>query len=126
MAIKIDSGYRDDENIKKSSDNTNHNNDLEYIKNIIKEGVEICKKKERLVDELIKDIEVFEPIGINVGVSSLLEQIKHIFEVVGPSVLLGDYDKLIEYNTSGLDDEEAIEVYKHARKKIINNLKDNK
>lgn len=115
MDIKIESSFLDDD-INININNNNCSNEKEYIKNVIKKGIDTCETKKNLIEQLLDNIEVFEPVGIDYNISQSLLNLKDMFETSIPALLLGDYDKL------NLIDDEYINVYKVSRKKLIKNF----
>lgn len=118
MEIKIESSFLD-EDINSNNNDNNSSDEKEYIKSVIKKGITTCEEKKNLIEQLLDNIEMFEPVGIDYNISQSLLNLKDMFETTIPALLLGDYDKL------NLIDDEYINIYKVSRKKLIKNLTKN-
>ena len=124
MSIKLETGF--DKNIDSNKIDVKKDNELEYIKDIIKDEIKLCKEKTECLDKIIKNLYIYESVGIDESVEDLLVNLKFKFETIIPSILVGDYDKLLLYENTDIEKEDALNIYKAIRKKIINNLKNNK
>lgn len=137
MGIKLDEDFKaymnsfNESSTVINSYNNNESDDddkKEYIKTIIKESIEQCKEKTKSINTIIEDIELYDPIGYFgfEEAKTFLDQLMFKFDLVIPSLLLGDYDKLLMYERDSDDVEELKRIYDNTRKKIINNIINNK
>ena len=123
MAIQIDPSI--EEYLKATGIETDDkkDKDIEYIKSIIKKGLDQCERKVKAIDDLIDNMESYDHLGIeSENIITMLEQLKYKFEVVAPAILIGDFDKLFIYEDTSSDKKEIEDIYKNARKKPVNNL----